>query len=438
MSAGGIGARRNSIRSTTGIEDLQVLLAGVDVAQTVGTTREEAGLGLGQRSGPLLDRLGVPRDPRGIVLACGVAGAAVLGVAALLSSGDLIGWAYLAVAVVGYIYVQTRFLPTLVWLLIAAYGAWGATSGAAADWIESGLGVVLAGVALLPTAANGEGDRTIQSIFVTEPTVPLVPENGTGTEAAAEPVAHSDAATGTCRLRCLGGLRFEFADRDLTSQIEDKPVLSFLFQFLLARHVLGESRVGRSAAGDEVRPGVSPSSQLDRLRKQLHDLKRDAGPELGSLVRSNRTHVWLDLSKVESDLGHLRDLAERIRKSTTLIGSQLAAEVGQFLSQTEGKEFLAGFEELEVRVNEGRGTAGQTVSAARLVVEEQRADVVRALAEYDDALGRPEAAIPYLKSALDAQPDRQDLARLLVTAYLKSGQTARASEVRHQFALGKE
>ena len=47
-------------------------------------------------------------------------------------------------------------------------------------------------------------------------------------------------------------------------------------------------------------------------------------------------------------------------------------------------------------------------------------------------------AIPPLKATLDALPERQDLARLLSIAYLKTGQTLRAAEVRRQYALKQE
>src|SRR5207302_10760296 len=99
--------------------------------------------------------------------------------------------------------------------------------------------------------------------------------------------------------------------------------------------------------------------------------------ELGSIVRSNRSHVWLDLSEVDSDLRRLRDLGERVRKEPALVSSQLVGEVQSLLDETEGQEFLIGFEDLEHRVNQGRGAAGQLVSNARLTVAGQRAELVR-------------------------------------------------------------
>jgi tetratricopeptide (TPR) repeat protein len=206
----------------------------------------------------------------------------------------------------------------------------------------------------------------------------------------------------------------------------------------LARLVLGDAKVARSAVGDELSPDIAAKSQSDRLRKQLYDLQTDVGPELGQLIRRNRTHVWLELDGTDSDIERLRDLANRSRQREHIITAEQASEIRQMLDQTGSQDFLAGFEELERKVTRGRGTAGEVVRGARLQIAGQRAELVCALAEYQDALGHPEAAIPYLQSALDALQDRQDLARLLVVAYLKTGQTTRASELRRQFPLKQE
>ena len=108
------------------------------------------------------------------------------------------------------------------------------------------------------------------------------------------------------------------------------------------------------------------------------------------------------------------------------------------LQGTGDQEFLAGFEELENKVTQARGTAGEVVAQARATIATLRAELASVLAEYHDAAGHPESAIPVLRAALDALPQRQDLARLLVVAYLKTGQAALASEVRRNFDLKQE
>jgi hypothetical protein len=166
-------------------------------------------------------------------------------------------------------------------------------------------------------------------------------------------------------------------------------------------------------------------------------MKRDTDRRVGGLVRSNRSHVWFDLDAVDSDVGALAIHSRAIRKRASLISAEEAEQIRELLDST-GKEFLSGFEELEHHVNNARGTGGEVVARARDRIADQRVELISSLAEYQDAIGRPEAAIGHLRAGLDAMPERQDLARLLVVAYLKTGQTARASEVRRQFALKQE
>ena len=107
------------------------------------------------------------------------------------------------------------------------------------------------------------------------------------------------------------------------------------------------------------------------------------------------------------------------------------------LAATRG-DFLAGFEDLQYRVTQGNGTAGAVVAAARELIANQRADLTHALTDYLDATGQVKEAIPHLKVALEFLPERQDLARLLVAAYLQTGQTARANELRSAYNLNQE
>jgi hypothetical protein len=413
----------------------------------------------------LLERLGVPRDPRGIVLACGFVAVAALGIGALLVD-DPIGYGLLAAAAVGYYFVQTRLLPTILWLSIAIYGAVGALAGDPINWVECALGLALGAVALVQVPSIYRGQFAGRLALATESTAAqqdgetsAFPEvrptqssgnaevGGSGplqtSAKAEEPAAEADAAdtyTNGHRLaiHSIGPLRLIGSNGDLAPALDDRPVLAFLWKYLLARWVLAEPQVARTALSDEASPGLGESSQRERLRKQLYDLQRHLPAELAAPVRSNRTHVWLQLDGIESDVALLRDLSNRIRERGFLINAALAGEIHQTLAATDSLEFLAGFEELEHRVNQGRGTAGQVVADARTAIANQRVELVRALAEYEDAMGRPDAAIPHLVSALESLPNRQDIARLLVVAYLKTGQTARASEVRRQFALKQE
>ena len=406
------------------------------------------------RKGPqqVLETLGVPRDPRGIVLLCGYVAACAVGLIALLTPpNDPIGWAYLALAAVGYFFIQTRGLTTFLWLLVAAGGAAIALAGGPSGWVEFGLGLALAIVGLVPVPSAYRFPRSA-------PDRQLRPEAARSTngdssrflevsptrtsrkveEPEARAVDTGPAAAGRLEIHSIGRLRLLSGTNDLASSLEDKPVLDFLFKYLLTRYVLGQPPPGRDAFAEELSPGVPESSRRKRLRKQIYDLQKDLAPPIAALIHATRTHVWLELDRADLDVDELRDLANGIRQRGSMIDAELAAEIHATLDETEANEFLPGFEELESKVNGGNGTAGDLVAQARELIANQRAELVRALAEYEEAIGHPEAAITHLQATLEALPGRQDIARLLVVAYLRTGQTARASEVRRQYPPTQE
>src|ERR1700731_3707824 len=101
-----------------GIGDGHAPLPRIHVMQAALALRRR-GFRLRERSIQLLKTLGVPPDPRGIVLACGFIAAALFGLFAILTPpGDPIGWAYVGLAVVGYLFVQARIVTTGLWLLV--------------------------------------------------------------------------------------------------------------------------------------------------------------------------------------------------------------------------------------------------------------------------------------------------------------------------------
>jgi DNA-binding SARP family transcriptional activator len=400
----------------------------------------------------VLETLGVPKDRRGIVLLCGYIAAGAVGLIALLTPpNDPIGWAYIALAAVGYFFIQTRGLTTFLWLLVAAGGAAIALAGGPSGWIEFGLGLALAIVGLVPVPAAYQWPRSAPYRQLRPDAAPST--NGDSSrflevsqtrtsrkveEPQARAVDTAPAAAGRLEIHSIGRLRLFSGTDDLASSLEDKPVLDFLFKYLLTRYVLGQPPPGRDALAEELSPGVPESSRRKRLRKQIYDLQKDLSPPIAALIRATRTHVWLELEQADFDVHELRDLANGIRQRGSMIDAELAAEIHATLDETEAKEFLPGFEELENKVNGGNGTAGDLVAQARELIANQRAELVRALAEYQEAIGHPEAAIAHLQATLEALPGRQDIARLLVVAYLRTGQTARASEVRRQYPITQE
>ena len=434
---------------------------------------EEEGLGCGEGPVQLLDTIGLPKDPRGIVLLCGFVAAAAFGLVALLNPpSDPIGFAYLAVAVVGYFFIQTRGLTTFLWLLVAAAGVAAVLAGGAGGWVELVIGLALAVVALTPLPAE-HGNQPADGLFVSARALssPIrsgdagrglsvdsfqssrkVEDSLTRTSGKAEVGASGNGAQGhptalaepgskrsKIAIKTIGRLRLTADDRDVTLRLNEQPRLEFLISFLLARVARGDDpALDRSALADEVAPGLAAGSQLDRLRKQLYALQTALGSELKALVRSNKTEVRLELSGVDTDFGRLLEASRLVARRRTLIDDVLSDQIRNLLDDTLGGEFLSSFSELEHQVTEGRGSAAQVVEQARAAISSQRADLVRALAEYYEASGHPQTSIAYLRAALAGSPGRQDLARLLVVAYMRTGQTALADQARLEFDLTQE
>lgn len=409
----------------------------------------------------ILDVLLVPRDARGIVLLCGFVAVAIFGLMAILSPpGDPLGWAYIALGLVGYLFIQTRLITTFIWLLVAAGGAAVAWAGNPAGWAESGLGVALALVSLVPLPPEYRECPNPKPIQISAgPPPQLITTNGgqegsrpdssshedlqiqasATTEVLGDQTAHSNGSTEAktnpagIAIHAIGHLRIAVGGRDITRRLSE-PRLQFLLSYLLARQIRGvEVAADRTALAEEVAHGISTGHQRNRLRKQLYDLQA-ADPVFDRLLRTNRSQIWLDLQGVDFDATALLEASRLIRDREYLIDAELADEIRHQLEASKG-EFLAGFSELEHQVTEGRGTASQIVEEARARVAGARADLAVALGQHDIAAGRPARAIPYLTDVLAACPQRQDLARVLAAALLQTGQPAAATQVRRQHDL---
>ncbi|MHB8589381.1 MAG: AfsR/SARP family transcriptional regulator [Candidatus Dormibacteraceae bacterium] len=369
----------------------------------------------------------VPTDPRGIVLLCGFVAAILFGLLALLTPpGDLIGWAYIALGVIGYFYIQTRIFTTFVWLLVAAGGTAVAWAGNPSGWVETGFGTLLTAVSLLPLPSAYREHSHKQATALVSPALeaPPTPQSNVSV------TPRVDAARVV--IRTIGGLRIEVGGQDITHRLSE-PRLEFLFSYLLARQVWGfEVAAARPGLADEVAPDISAANQRERLRRQLYDLQT-ADPLFDRLLSINRSSVSLDLQGVDLDVGRLFEMSRSISHHD-LIDTELAETVRRMLDETKG-EFLAGFSELERQVTRGKGMAGEVVRQARLQIAKARADLALVLAQHDVAAGHPARAIPYLRDALSDCQDRQDLARVLVVAYLHTGQTALATQMRREYGI---
>ena len=235
-------------------------------------------------------------------------------------------------------------------------------------------------------------------------------------------------------LRTIGSLSLEVDGRNQIQRLRDQPRLVFLFSYLVARSVRARNMaVERSTIAEEMAPDIVPSSQRDRLRKTLHAFQAALGSDLKALVRVTATEVRLDLTPINADFVALAEMSAQVSRRHGLI--EIAEDIRRLLETTAAGEFLADFSELEHQVTGGRGNAGQVVEEARSLISGWRADLTAALARNLEAAGRPQSSIVYLQSALSQSPQREDLARLLVAAYLQTGQTARAEEIRLEYEL---
>jgi hypothetical protein len=393
--------------------------------------------GLGRRAGSfdLLYVLLVPKDPRGIVLACGFVALAAIGINAL-GTGDWIGFGYLLGAAIGYFFVQTRLVPAVLWWLVALGGLLGAMAGNASNWIVVGLGGILAVVSIFrPVERDHQpSSRDLEVGSLLEGSNGHVePKVGLAEAVAAHTVA--PRARGRIALRTFGSLCIEVDGRDQTQRLRDQPRLEFLLSYLVARSVWARDlAVERAAIAEEMALGIASTNQLDRLRKTLHAFQTALGMDLKGLVRVTATQLRLDLTGVDVDFARLEEMASRVNRRRGLIDSSLAEDIRGLLETTTG-EFLAGFSELEHQVTRGEGSAHQVIEEARLQIGGWRADLTAALARHLEADGRPQSSIVYLQSALAQSTEREDLARLLVAAYMQTGQTARAEEIRRGYGL---
>ena len=252
----------------------------------------------------------------------------------------------------------------------------------------------------------------------------------------AEPSTGSVVDPGHLTIRTFARIELRQAGRDYAPELLRKRVLAFIWLYLFVRGLLEPGgRVDRGAFCEEFAPGLSPERQRKRVRDRLDDMfSRDLPEALTSRLITDRTHLSLDLSKCSIDIVRLQELAKQCMAKDGMLTKDLAAEASRVLAETEG-EFLPDWEEIENETNGGRGAAAEYVRALREVAETARVELMGALAANNLARQEPKKAIPLLEQALERQPEREDLARKLRTAYLETGQHLRAIEIQKDHAL---
>jgi hypothetical protein len=281
--------------------------------------------------------------------------------------------------------------------------------------------------------SNGQGTRERVEVVTAA-------EEGDDEDIDEEPVdlASASATTdpGHLRIRTFGRLQLLQAGHDYGPALMSKKVLAFIWLYLFVRRLLDpDAHVKRAAFAEEYSPGLSPIRQNKRLRDRLGDMyKRDLAPPLSSRIIADRQQLRLDLSNCSIDIVRLQEVASLCSDTKGMLTSDLVAEARRMLEESEG-EFLQGWDEIEAETNGGRGEAHEYVHAARELAETARVDLMGALAANHMARQEPRKAIPLLERALEHQPEREDLARKLVAAYMETGQHARAAELQKEHSL---
>jgi DNA-binding SARP family transcriptional activator len=359
----------------------------------------------------------VPRDVRSVLMLAGYAGLLAVGLVNVFES-DLTGLVLIAAALAGAIFVQGRLLNVAIWLGILVLGLGLLASLDFRGVVPICLGLVGAVIAAWPDSSLLQ--RITPGDLVTED------EHDADADEPSQPA--------TLKLRTIGRLELSAEGVDLSGGLLESRILAFIWLYLLARIAGGtDPRLTRSALGDEVYPRLDPSTQRQRLRGQIRDIQQLAGP-LANRVRVDGELVGLDLANCDFDVQTLRALAARCRDSG-ILSRGLQRTASTLLSELGSGLFLPGWEELEHRVNGGRGGAADLVNSARRQVADDRADLAAALGSTLIAAGKPSDAIRPLEDAVVGAPHREDLVKLLISACLRTGQVARAKELQSECGL---
>lgn len=245
----------------------------------------------------------------------------------------------------------------------------------------------------------------------------------------------AEPASAEFEVRTLGEIQFCFRGEDIAPQLLRKPILGFLWVYLLTREARGLGRVIRGIVGDELFPGVDPSTQSERVRRRLSELVGELPEPLRACIKMEGAYVRLDLSGYRFDVRELLDLARRVEREPDGPSDGRIAEIREALTGA-GEEFLPGGEEIERKATRGRGVAGELVAQVRTDVAAAHASLLRVLADWHLSRGQPERVIPDLEEGLRRRPDQVAIAVKLIAAYEQAGQGDLAARLRMEQGLG--
>lgn len=208
----------------------------------------------------------------------------------------------------------------------------------------------------------------------------------------------------------IGGLRLLCHGADVTPTLVNRPILAFVWLYLLARSIATPGvGVDRRLLADELHPRLDSQTQRARLRKRLYDLYHVLDEPVARLVRIEPELLRFAVEDCSVDVLELLSGARVISsQDADVLTRPELARVTNTLGRMEG-EFLPEWEELERKVTEHRGTAGDAIKRVRVLLDRNRAAVLGRLGRHYLATNDPSRAVRVLERACEYDPDADNL-----------------------------
>jgi hypothetical protein len=227
-------------------------------------------------------------------------------------------------------------------------------------------------------------------------------------------------------ITCFGGLRVTVDGEDMTSRLLARPVVAFIWVFLLAHEIRHPgARLSRASLAEEVFPGLPSQTQRQRLRDRLRDIREALPPAVGAAVVQVGDAIGFDPVGWSVDAVDLQRLALAMRTSASDHGRDLWLT----FEQRWNGEFIPEWEELEA-ITEGRGTSHEFIAELRVELEAALVDTLNVAVARLLVVGDAVTAIRVAERASNLRPDREDVRNILARAYAQAG--------RHQAAADAE
>jgi len=235
---------------------------------------------------------------------------------------------------------------------------------------------------------------------------------------APAPAAATGGSAPRLSVATIGHFSLTVAADDVTSDLLQKPVASFLWLYALARALRNpKDAPSRPALADEVFPNIDPKLQRTRLRQRLSDMQSSLPPAISRCLLLEGERVRFDLSACIVDAVELRDGASEITTSRAPLDQDQLVRLERFADAIGDGVFLSGWEAIEAKVTAGQSSAGSVIDTVRADVDRWRAVVLVAVAKARIARNRPSEAIPYLERVNRSHPENELAAKALIAAY---------------------